>query len=122
MKIAISAYADDAYEASCIIEALKKVTEIRIDSYSGREKLSERLDKPPVKPAPEAVVEETPAERPNVSPGKPLISKIGTATTAEITKILNIGQQPPAKFKEHLKLLWSRGEVCFDGSEYYLSE
>ncbi len=58
--------------------------------------------------------------RKNISPGEPAIGKIGMATVAEITKMLNSGQKLPAKFTEHMKLLWKRGEVKFDGKEYYL--
>lgn len=61
-----------------------------------------------------------PTTRPNVSPGEPSISKMGAATNAEITKLLNAGKDVPAKFTEHLKLLWKRGEVKYDGKEYYL--
>jgi len=65
----------------------------------------------------------TPAsvERKNVSPGTPLISKIGSNTKEELLKmLLTADMQPHAKYKEHLKLLWSRGEVKFDGTTYYL--
>lgn len=58
--------------------------------------------------------------RDNVSPGVPLIGKIGTNTKDEVLKLLGQGVQPAKKFTEHLKLLWSRGEVKFDGKEYYL--
>jgi hypothetical protein len=33
---------------------------------------------------------------------------------------LKNGIQPGAKFEEHAKLLWSRGEIRFDGKEWYL--
>lgn len=64
------------------------------------------------------VVEETP--RKNVSPGTPSIGKIGTNTKEEILKLLQMGVQPPAKYTEHLKLLWSRHEIKFDGAFYYI--
>lgn len=57
----------------------------------------------------------------NVSPGLPTIGKIGTNTKADILDMLGKGVQPSTtKFGEHLKLLWARGEVKFDGKEYYL--
>lgn len=61
-----------------------------------------------------------PVERPNVSPGVSLISKIGGPTKALILEELCEGIQPGPKFSEHMKLLWTRGEVKFDGEEYYL--
>lgn len=72
--------------------------------------------------AAETMLEEAKAktERPNVPPGKPSITKIGSNTKEELLRILSQGNQPPAKFVEHLKLLWDRGEVQFDGKEWYL--
>ena len=61
-----------------------------------------------------------PEPRENVSPGLPTIGKIGTATKEYIFEALTQGVQPAAKYVEHLKLLWSRGEVKFDGVNYYL--
>ena len=65
-------------------------------------------------------VKAEPIERKNVNPGTPLIGKIGTKTKDEIMALLKAGTQPPNKFDEHLKLLWSRGEVQFDGTSYFL--
>lgn len=62
----------------------------------------------------------TPSERKNVSPGEPSITKIGSNTREEIIEALKRGVQPLDKFREHLKLLWKRGEIKFDGEEYYL--
>ncbi len=64
--------------------------------------------------------EVTVEKRKNVSPGLPSIGKIGGPTKTQVLGYLDNGTQPPAKFAEHLKLLWSRGEVKFDGKEYYL--
>ena len=58
-------------------------------------------------------------ERENFSPGVPTITKIGSNTLEQIIGMLNDGNQPPEKYSEHLKLLWARGKVKFDG-EYYL--
>jgi hypothetical protein len=60
------------------------------------------------------------AERADVSPGKSNIVKIGSATTDQIMKILRAGDQPAPAFAEHCKLLWSRHQIKFDGSLYYL--
>lgn len=60
------------------------------------------------------------APRPNVSPGVPGIGKIGGNTKTDILDTLSAGLQSAPRFAEHLKLLWSRGEVKFDGKEYYL--
>ena len=56
----------------------------------------------------------------NVSPGLSTIGKIGTAAKEYIFEALKLGEQPGAKYTEHMKLLWARNEVKFDGSEYYL--
>ena len=61
------------------------------------------------------------AARKNVSPGEPSIGKIGGTTKDSILRTLKEGLHPVApKFEEHLKLLWKRGEVKFDGTEYWL--
>lgn len=61
-----------------------------------------------------------PVKRLNVNPGASLITKIGGPTKALILEELAEGIQPGPKFSEHMKLLWSRDEVKFDGEEYYL--
>lgn len=61
--------------------------------------------------------------RPNMSPGTSAIGKIGGKTKEEIIRVLKMGHQPNHnKYGEHCKLLWSRGELCFDGKEYYLGK
>ena len=60
------------------------------------------------------------APRKNVSPGPALISKIGGNTKDHIFNLLQVEKQPPTKYDDHLKLLWARGEVKYDGEEYYL--
>lgn len=69
-----------------------------------------------VEPAPPQVEVEA---RPNVPPGGSTITKIGSATKEELLKTLGQGAQPSAKYQEHLKLLWARGEVKFDGKEWW---
>ena len=57
--------------------------------------------------------------RKNFSPGVSTITKIGSNTLEQILGMVQDGNQPPEKYSEHLKLLWARGKVKFDG-EYYL--
>ncbi len=64
-------------------------------------------------------------QRANVSPGEPSISKIGGATKDYLINELKAGSRSVEysdfhKYVEHLKLLWKRGEIKFDGEEYYL--
>lgn len=59
-------------------------------------------------------------ERANVTPGTSTLSKIGSATHNLILRELKKDTQPPKKYAEHLKLLWARGEVKFDGQAFYL--
>lgn len=61
-----------------------------------------------------------PEERKNFSPGVSKISKIGSSTREALLDTLESGLQPDKKWSEHLKLLWSRHEIKFDGKEYYL--
>lgn len=61
-----------------------------------------------------------PVVRGNVDPGKPSISKIGSATKEELLRTLQQEKIPHVKYSEHLKLLWSRGEIKFDGERYYV--
>lgn len=73
---------------------------------------------------PQEIIEETEpaviADRMNVNPGTPAIGKIGSGTKEQLLGMLSEGHQPQQKWSEHMKLLWSRGEVKFDGSEFYL--
>ena len=62
----------------------------------------------------------TPSERKNVSPGEPSITKIGEKAKEHILNSLRAGAQPAIMYHDHLKLLWKRGEIKFDGKEYYL--
>lgn len=65
-------------------------------------------------------IDKVPVARENVSPGEPSITKIGSNTREEIIEALKRGVQPLDKFREHLKLLWKRGEIKFDGKEYFI--
>ncbi len=59
------------------------------------------------------------APRKDISPGPSSIGKIGTKTKEALFEVLKTGVQPDKKWDEHMKLLWQRHEVKFDG-EYYL--
>lgn len=63
--------------------------------------------------------EESPPRK-NISPGEPSITKIGMNTEGALFGVLRAGGQPEAKYAEHLKLLWKRGKVKFDGEEYFV--
>jgi hypothetical protein len=62
-----------------------------------------------------------PTTRPNKSPGASSITKIGTKTKDDLIAVLRAGLQPNHdKFGEHLKLLWEREIVLYDGKEFYV--
>ena len=61
-----------------------------------------------------------PPKRENIDPGAPSIGKIGSGTKEQLLGMLAEGYQPPAKWAEHMKLLWSRGEIKYDGTYYYV--
>ena len=63
--------------------------------------------------------EATPVRK-NISPGIPSIGKIGENAKAFILESLGAGAQPPDKYLEHMKLLWSRHIIKFDGDEFYI--
>jgi len=65
-------------------------------------------------------IDDEPVKRSNVSPGKSSITKIGSATKEDLMTLLQANKQPAMKYEEHLKLLWERGEVKFDGEGWYL--
>ena len=71
---------------------------------------------------PAVVIDDVPTSpaRKNISPGEPSITKIGTDTRANILSDLRQGVQPADKYAEHLKLLWKRGEVKYDGMYYFV--
>ena len=65
-------------------------------------------------------IDKVPVARKNVSPGEPSITKIGSGAKETIIHALNTGTPLGDRYTEHLKLLWKRGKVKFDGKEYYL--
>lgn len=59
-------------------------------------------------------------ERKNINPGPSAIGKLGEKTKVIILDCLQKQVQPDEKYKEHLKLLWARGEVKWDGEVWYV--
>lgn len=110
MKTMISFQCDTLDEARAIIDAvaaLGKTPHACSKQYIEPEEL--KVDVPKVE-----------APRKNVNPGLSTITKIGSGTLEQVLGMLKDGHQPPEKYKEHLKLLWSRGKVKYDGEEWYL--
>jgi ApbE superfamily uncharacterized protein (UPF0280 family) len=73
---------------------------------------------------PSVVAPEAAPETKNVSPGAASITKIGANAKGEIMAALKVGprtlREIGSKYTEHLKLLWARQEVKYDGERYYL--
>ena len=65
-------------------------------------------------------IDKVPVARKNVSPGEPSITKIGSGAKETIIHALNTGTPLGDRYTEHLKLLWARGEIKFDGEVFYL--
>ena len=110
MRINIMVGTDSATEAHEIIERLTR----KHDTWP------ERLEKEETKAAAAPVVAaKAAADRPNVSPGASSITKMGSKTKTEVIDIAMSGKPMPEKLVEHAKLLWERGDISFDGKEYY---
>ena len=130
MKIMISYQVDTVDEAKAILDAVDTKGELTTCRVQGdKDWVMEKAVTGPtlVKNEPDAksqisraMLDAMPIARKNVSPGAPNITKIGAKSTQEIIYALSHGLQVPERFTEHLKLLWSRGEVKFDGTDYYL--
>lgn len=117
MKTMISFQCDTLDEARAVIDAvaaLGKTPHACSKQYIAPEEIK-RADEPSVQYVSVGV-----NPRKNVSPGEPSITKIGTNTEGALFGVLHAGGQPEAKYTEHMKLLWKRGKVKFDGKEYYL--
>ena len=119
----ISFQCDTTEEAIAVIEAVKAIGKephaCSKKYFDSEELLQSTLRQVGVKPA-----EEEPP-RQNVSPGLPTISKIGEKAKTYLLNELKGGARTLEyadfhKYTEHLKLLWARGEIKFDGVEYYL--
>ena len=110
MRTMISFQCDTLDEARTVIDA---VAAIGKTPHTCSKQYVDSKELVSVKPA---------EQRPNVCPGEPSITRIVMTggPVVEILDDLKRGDQPPEKYDEHLKLLWKRGEVKFDGKEYYL--
>ena len=118
MKTMISFQCDTIEEAQAVLEAAKalgKEPHACSKQYmDSKELLKNTLEQVGVTPT-----EGEP--RKNINPGEPTITKIGSGTRDVILADLKAGRQLPLpKYAEHLKLLWKRGEIKFDGEEYYV--
>ncbi len=113
-RVSITCWVDAEEEA---VEMMRRI----FRKHDTWEEMREKEVAPPKSSTavPDAVI---PAStRANVSPGEPTIGKIGADSKALILSELSTGTiQPHAKYVEHCKLLWKRGEVKYDGKEYYL--
>jgi len=59
-------------------------------------------------------------ERKNISPGKPMFTKMANSTKQHVLDSLAQNVQPGPNYKEHMKLLWARDEVKWDGEVWYV--
>ena len=108
---------------SVLVDAMLALNAIRIKTVEVRKftNVSVSGSAPVIQAAIEKAAEPTKeVVRKNVSPGPAAIGKIGSNTKDVIFEFLRDDKQPPAKYNDHLKLLWSRGEVKYDGKEWYL--
>ena len=109
MKFNFYITAENAEEAQACIKFIDQMTSKRVVPKTSIDDESEEMNGGGV------------VSRTNVCPGEPAIGKIGVATQAMIFDDLEKGHQPPQpKYAEHMTLLWKRGMVKFDGTEYYL--
>lgn len=119
MKFMISFQCDTVEEARAVVDAVAAIGKEPLKTSRVIDDVEKVL----------AVSEEAPkiiegsgksSARPNIDPGASTITKIGGATFSTIMNDLHRGLQPGPKYTEHLKLLWKRGEVKFDGSNWYI--
>ena len=112
MKYMLSFQCDTHEEAQAILAAVAAIGKEPMAcsrQYVPKEELQDR-----------EAIDEIPVARKNVSPGEPSITKIGSTTKETIIHALNTDTPLGDRYAEHLKLLWKRGEIKFDGEEYYL--
>ena len=117
MKTMISFQCDTLEEAQAVLTACAAIGK---EPHACSKQYMDSKELVGVKPAAEDL-----PPRKNVSPGEPSITKIGEKARAYLLNELKAGPRTTEyadfhKYDEHLKLLWKRGEVKFDGKEYYL--
>ena len=111
MRVMISYQCESQEEAQAVLSAVAAI---------GKEPhaCSKQYIEPAEVAAPQSVTRE------NKSPGAPTTTKIGSAAKEYILEALALSdktlEEIGPRYSEHLKLLWSRREVKFDGTRYYL--
>lgn len=129
MKINITYQCDTVAEAKEVLEAVHRLSKLpyRLEGFGAAivsgdlnalVELADPHDTEDRNPNRNGI----PEPRPNINPGEPTIGKIGEATKAVILDELGTKNIQPLqpKYTEHLKLLWKRGLIKYDGKEYYL--
>lgn len=120
MKTMISFQCETLEEAHAVIEA---VAAIGKQPHACSKKYLEPTELPKTEDEKNTAVrnmlDTVNVARKNFSPGEPSITKIGSGAKETIIHALNTGTPLGDRYTEHLKLLWARGKVKFDG-EYYL--
>ena len=112
MKYMLSFQCDTHEEAQAVLAAVAAIGKEPMAcsrQYVPKEELQTR-----------EAIDKVPVARKNVSPGAAAIVKIGEKAKEHILNSLRAGEQPAIMYHDHLKLLWKRGEIKFDGKEYYL--
>lgn len=112
MKYMLSFQCDTHEEAQAILAAVAAIGKEPMAcsrQYVPKEELQDR-----------EAIDKIPVARKNVSPGEPSITKIGSGAKETIIHALNTGTPLGDRYTEHLKLLWARGEIKFDGEVFYL--
>ena len=124
MRIMISYQCDTLEEARAVIDAVaalgKEPHACSKQYMDSKQLLQNTLELVGVKPAAEDL-----PPRKNINPGEPTITKIGEKSKLYLLSELKGGARTLGyldffKYEEHLKLLWKRGEVRFDGESFYV--
>ena len=98
----------------------QRVAAVKVRTLIGQGGYEQPLDEQPLDEQPRVEALGDKVSRANVNPGPSTITKIGGTTKMEILAALQDGKQPNGKHLEHCKLLWERGEICFDGKGWYV--
>lgn len=112
MKYMLSFQCDTHEEAQAVLTAVAAIGKEPMAcsrQYVPKEELQDR-----------EAIDKIPVARKNVSPGTPSITKIGSGTRETIIHALATGTPLGERYAEHLKLLWKRGEIKFDGEQFYV--
>ena len=118
MKYMLSFQCDTHEEAQAILAAVAAIGKEPMAcsrQYVPKEELQAQLNT-----AAREAIDKIPVARKNVSPGEPSITKIGSGAKETIIHALNTGTPLGDRYTEHLKLLWARGEIKFDGEQFYV--